>query len=138
MKTKLRLRTREELLALDDKYFGGGLGNLLSRGRRTSGDPTARLDPAPAAMLLLPGAKPWLPDMKRADGDLAFREFWCSKDTHSFAYRHDVDRLFAGARKPQKLSDHPVVNLQLRRRKMRESRCGRITLLGMKITEDAR
>ena len=32
MKTNRRLRTREELLALEDKYFGGGLGNLLSLG----------------------------------------------------------------------------------------------------------
>ena len=32
MKTKRRVRTREELLALEDKYFGGGLGNLLSLG----------------------------------------------------------------------------------------------------------
>jgi hypothetical protein len=32
MKTKRRLRTREELLAIEDKYFGGGLGNLLSLG----------------------------------------------------------------------------------------------------------
>jgi len=32
MKTKRRLRTREELLALEDKYFPGTLGNLLSLG----------------------------------------------------------------------------------------------------------
>lgn len=32
MKTKRPLRTREELPAIDDKYFGGGLGNLLSLG----------------------------------------------------------------------------------------------------------
>jgi hypothetical protein len=32
MKTKSRLRTREEILALEEKYFGGGLGNLLSLG----------------------------------------------------------------------------------------------------------
>ena len=32
MKTNRRLRTRGELLALEDKYFGGGLGNLLSLG----------------------------------------------------------------------------------------------------------
>jgi len=32
MKTKRRLLTREELLDLEDKYFGGGLGNLLSLG----------------------------------------------------------------------------------------------------------
>jgi hypothetical protein len=32
MKTQRRLRTREELLALEDKYFHGTLGNLLSLG----------------------------------------------------------------------------------------------------------
>ena len=32
MKTKRPLRTREELLALEDKYFPGTLGNLLSLG----------------------------------------------------------------------------------------------------------
>jgi hypothetical protein len=32
MKPKRRLRTREELLALEDKYFPGVLGNLLSLG----------------------------------------------------------------------------------------------------------
>ena len=32
MKMKRHLRTREELLALEDKYFHGGLGNLLSLG----------------------------------------------------------------------------------------------------------
>ena len=32
MKTKRRLRTREELLDLEDKYFTGTLGNLLSLG----------------------------------------------------------------------------------------------------------
>ena len=32
MKTKRRLLTREELLDLEDKYFPGTLGNLLSLG----------------------------------------------------------------------------------------------------------
>ena len=32
MKTKRRVLTREELLALEDKYFPGTLGNLLSLG----------------------------------------------------------------------------------------------------------
>ena len=32
MKTKRRLLTREELLDIEDKYFGGGVGNLLSLG----------------------------------------------------------------------------------------------------------
>ena len=32
MKTKRRLLTREEILDLEDKYFPGTLGNLLSLG----------------------------------------------------------------------------------------------------------
>ena len=54
MKTKRRLRTREELLALEDKYFPGTLGNLLSLGaahfRQTSrknGRPAHRNGVAP-------------------------------------------------------------------------------------------
>lgn len=54
MKAKRRLRTREELLALEDKYFPGTLGNLLSlgaahfrvtnrkNGRRTHGNGATR------------------------------------------------------------------------------------------------
>lgn len=46
MKAKRRLRTREELLALEEKYFGGGLGNLLSLGaahfRQTNRKPGRR------------------------------------------------------------------------------------------------
>lgn len=44
--------------------------------------------------------------------DLVLQEIWRIKDTLSAAYGHDVDRLFAEARKRQKLSGHPVVNLQ--------------------------
>ena len=49
--------------------------------------------------------------------DLVLQEIWRIKDTLSAAYGHDVDRLFAEARKRQKLSGHPVVNLQSKRRK---------------------
>jgi hypothetical protein len=49
--------------------------------------------------------------------DLVLQEIWRIKDTLSAAYGHDVDRLFADARKRQKLSGHPVVNLQTKRRK---------------------
>ena len=44
--------------------------------------------------------------------DLVLQEIWRAKDTLSASYGHDVDRLFADARKRQKLSGHPVVNLQ--------------------------
>lgn len=44
--------------------------------------------------------------------DLVLQEIWRIKDALSAAYGHDVDRLFADARKRQKLSGHPVVNLQ--------------------------
>ena len=54
MKTKRRLLTREELLDLEDKYFGGGLGNLLSLGaahfrtaKRKPGSRTLRNGAAP-------------------------------------------------------------------------------------------
>jgi hypothetical protein len=49
--------------------------------------------------------------------DLVLQEIWHIKDTLSASYGHDVDRLFADARKRQKLSGHPVVNLQTKRRK---------------------
>lgn len=51
------------------------------------------------------------------DGDLVLREVWRAKDALSAARGHSVDRLFADARKRQKLSGHPVVNLQTKRRK---------------------
>ncbi|MGA2174395.1 MAG: hypothetical protein ABSH38_05355 [Verrucomicrobiota bacterium] len=47
--------------------------------------------------------------------DLVLQEIWRIKDTLSASYGHDVDRLFADARKRQKLSGHPVVNLQKRK-----------------------
>jgi hypothetical protein len=52
-------------------------------------------------------------------GDLVLQEMWRIKDELSAARGHDVHRLFADARKRQKLSRHPVVNLRSNRRKMR-------------------
>jgi hypothetical protein len=49
---------------------------------------------------------------------LVLQEIWRIKDTLSASYGHDVDRLFAEARKRQKLSGHPIVNLQTKSRKM--------------------
>ena len=47
---------------------------------------------------------------------LVLQEIWRIKDTLSASCGHDVDRLFADARKRQELSGHPVVNLQTKRR----------------------
>jgi hypothetical protein len=49
--------------------------------------------------------------------DLVLQEIWRIKDTLSASYGHDVDLLFADARKRQKHSGHPVVNLQTKHRK---------------------
>ena len=49
-----------------------------------------------------------------AGGDLVLQEIWRIKDESSAARGHDVHRLFAGARKRQKLSGHRVVNLHKR------------------------
>jgi hypothetical protein len=49
--------------------------------------------------------------------DLVLQEIWRIKSTHSSSHGHDMDRLFADARKRQKLSGHQVVNLQTKRRK---------------------
>jgi hypothetical protein len=49
--------------------------------------------------------------------DLVLQEIWRIKDTLSASYGHDVDRLFSDARKRQGVSGHPVVNLQIKRRK---------------------
>ena len=121
MKTKRLLRTREELLALEDKYFGGGLGNLLSLGAAHFRRSNRKTGPRARSNNALPGAKPWLPDMKRADGDRALQEIWRIKDSLSVAFRHNVDRLFADARKRQKLSAHPAVNLQQGKSSRRKS-----------------
>ncbi len=53
----------------------------------------------------------------QAAGDVVLQEMWRIKDTLSASYGHDVDRLFAESRQRQQRSDHPVVNLQTRRRK---------------------
>ena len=45
-------------------------------------------------------------------GDLVIQEIWRAKDQLSAARGHDVHRLFADARKRQKSSGHPIVNLQ--------------------------
>jgi hypothetical protein len=50
-------------------------------------------------------------------GDLVLQEIWRIKDELSAAREHNVHRLFAEARKRQKLSGHPVANLQTKRRK---------------------
>lgn len=44
--------------------------------------------------------------------DLVLQEIWRIKDELSAARGHGVHCLFADARKRQKLSGHPVVNLQ--------------------------
>jgi hypothetical protein len=55
----------------------------------------------------------------KGGGDLVLQEIWRIKDQLSAARGHDVHRLFADARKRQKLSGHPVVNLQSKHRKPR-------------------
>jgi hypothetical protein len=55
----------------------------------------------------------------KGGGDLVLQEVWRIKDQLSAARGHDVHRLFADARKRQKLSGHPVVNLQSERRQTR-------------------
>jgi hypothetical protein len=55
--------------------------------------------------------------IEAAEGDLVLREIWRIKDRLSAARGHNIDRLFAHARKQQKLSGHPVVNLHRKRRK---------------------
>lgn len=49
-------------------------------------------------------------------GDLVLQEIWRIKDELSAARGHDVHRLFADARKRQKVSGHPVANLQAKHR----------------------
>ncbi|MEK7684695.1 MAG: hypothetical protein AAB466_04670 [Verrucomicrobiota bacterium] len=53
----------------------------------------------------------------KGGGDLVLQEIWRIKDELSAARGHDIHHLFADARKRQKLSGHPVVNLQTKRRK---------------------
>ena len=53
--------------------------------------------------------------------DLVLQEIWRIKDTLSASYGHDVKRLFAETRKREKLSGHPVVNLQKRKSSRRKA-----------------
>jgi len=53
----------------------------------------------------------------QSGGDVVLQEIWRIKDELSAARGHDIHRLFADARKRQKLSGHQVVNLQTKRRK---------------------
>ncbi|MEP6664517.1 MAG: hypothetical protein ABJC04_12730 [Verrucomicrobiota bacterium] len=53
----------------------------------------------------------------KATGDLVLQEVWRAKDTLSAAYGHDLDKLFAETSKREKLSGHPLVNLQGQRKK---------------------
>ena len=55
--------------------------------------------------------------IETTEGDLVLREIWRIKDELSAARGHSIDRLFTEARERQKLSGHPVVNLQTKRRK---------------------
>ena len=57
------------------------------------------------------------PGSPQAEGDLVLREVWRAKDALSAARGHSIDRLFAGLRKREKKSGHPIVNLQAKRRK---------------------
>lgn len=54
----------------------------------------------------------------RYGSDPLLREIWRIKDELSASYGHDVHRLFEEARKRQKLSGHPIANLQVKRRKV--------------------
>ena len=49
---------------------------------------------------------------KVESGDVVLREMWRIKDELSAARGHDVHRLFAETREREKLSGHPVVNLE--------------------------
>ncbi len=53
----------------------------------------------------------------KATGDLVLQEVWRAKDTLSAQYGHDLDKLFAETRQREKLSGHPPVSLQAKRRK---------------------
>ena len=54
----------------------------------------------------------------KAKGDLVLQEVWRAKDTLSAEYGHDLDKLFAQTSKREKLSGHPIANLQVKRRKV--------------------
>ena len=50
-------------------------------------------------------------------GDVVLKEIWRIKDELSASYGHDVHRLFEETRKSEKLSGHPIANLQVKRKK---------------------
>lgn len=52
----------------------------------------------------------------KATGDVVLQEVWRAKDTLSAQYGHDLDKLFAETHEREKLSGHPLVNLQRRRK----------------------
>ena len=52
----------------------------------------------------------------KAKGDLVLQEVWRAKDTLSAEYGHDLDKLFTETAKREKLSGHPIANLQVKRR----------------------
>ena len=52
----------------------------------------------------------------KATGDLVLQEVWRAKDTLSAQYGHDLDKLFAETHQREKLSGHPIANLQTKRR----------------------
>lgn len=54
---------------------------------------------------------------KEARADLVLQEIWRAKDTLSAQYGHDLDNLFVETSKREKLSGHPIANLQTKRRK---------------------
>jgi hypothetical protein len=56
--------------------------------------------------------KPLKQPTTMAGGDLVLQEIWRIKDELSTARGHNVHRLFAEARKRQKRSGHPIVNLE--------------------------
>jgi hypothetical protein len=43
-------------------------------------------------------------------GDLVLKEIWQAKEALSATYKHDLDRLFADARKSQEISGHKIVD----------------------------
>jgi len=54
----------------------------------------------------------------KTKGDLVLQEVWRAKDTLSAEYGHDLDKLFAETSKREKISGHPIANLQVKRRKV--------------------
>jgi len=55
---------------------------------------------------------------KTQTGDIVLQEVWRIKDQLSASYGHDIHKLFEQARKSEKLSGHPISNLQPKRGKI--------------------